>query len=176
MKSSSFVPCVLDIAERTGLFIACMAGAAAFQTLAAASQAYMIIADSDAINWENRLCKKAEVCSSFITTTVREQRPRSHHKGATGRVRTCNQQYQVLCEILVVFRRVFFVYRTVVLVDTSYTLYRIRHRLELKYFTSHNFCSMLIEQLIDIAKVRTDNLKIMTDLLDQVRDGWSVTQ
>ena len=27
---------------------------------------------------------KAEVRRSFITTTVREQRPRSHHKGATG--------------------------------------------------------------------------------------------
>ena len=26
---------------------------------------------------------KAEVRRSFITTTVREQRPRSHHKGAT---------------------------------------------------------------------------------------------
>ena len=31
---------------------------------------------------------KAEVRRSFITTNVREQRPRSHHKGATGRVRT----------------------------------------------------------------------------------------
>ena len=31
---------------------------------------------------------EAEVRSSFITTTVREHRPRSHHKGATGRVRT----------------------------------------------------------------------------------------
>ena len=27
---------------------------------------------------------KAEVRRSFITTPVREQRPRSHHKGATG--------------------------------------------------------------------------------------------
>ena len=37
-------------------------------------------------------------------------------------------------------------------IDTSY---RIRHRLELKYFhvaVSHNFCSMLIKQLIDIEK------------------------
>ena len=30
------------------------------------------------------LVVKAEVRRSFITTTVREQRPRSHHKGATG--------------------------------------------------------------------------------------------
>ena len=40
---------------------------------------------------------KAEVSRSFITTTVREQRPRSHHKGATGRVRTGDQRYPVLC-------------------------------------------------------------------------------
>ena len=32
-----------------------------------------------------------EVRRSFITTTVREQHPRSHHKGATGRVRTGEQ-------------------------------------------------------------------------------------
>ena len=31
-----------------------------------------------------------------------------------------------------------------------HTSYRIRHRAELKYFHSHNFCSMLIEQLIDL--------------------------
>ena len=42
-------------------------------------------------------CLKAEVRSSFITTTVWEQCPRSHHKGATGRVRTGNQRYPVLC-------------------------------------------------------------------------------
>ena len=29
--------------------------------------------------------------------TVREQRPRSHHKSATGRVRTGDQRYLVLC-------------------------------------------------------------------------------
>ena len=34
--------------------------------------------------------KKAEVRRSFITTTAREQHPRSQHKGATGRVRTSN--------------------------------------------------------------------------------------
>ena len=34
---------------------------------------------------------------------------------------------------------------------------------------------MLIEQLIDLKKVRTDNLKFRTDLQDQVMDGWSVT-
>ena len=35
---------------------------------------------------------------------------------------------------------------------------------------------MLIEQLIDFEKLRTDNLKFSTDLRDQVMDGWSVTQ
>ena len=32
------------------------------------------------------VCQKAAVRRSFITTTVREQRPTSHLKGATGRV------------------------------------------------------------------------------------------
>ena len=36
--------------------------------------------------------KKAEVHSSFVTTAVLEQPPRSHHKGATCRVQT-DQQY-----------------------------------------------------------------------------------
>ena len=43
---------------------------------------------------------KAKVLCSFITTTVRrvrEQRSRSHHKGATSRVRAGNQRYSVLC-------------------------------------------------------------------------------
>ena len=40
---------------------------------------------------------KAEVRSSFITTTVREQRPMSQHKGATDRVPTGDQRYPVLC-------------------------------------------------------------------------------
>ena len=49
---------------------------------------------------------KAEVRRSFTkTTTIREQRPRSHHKGATdanatgskGRVRTGDRQHLVLC-------------------------------------------------------------------------------
>ena len=35
---------------------------------------------------------------------------------------------------------------------------------------------MLIEQLIDFEKVRTDNFKFTTDLRDRVMDGWSVTQ
>ena len=34
---------------------------------------------------------------------------------------------------------------------------------------------MLIEQLINLEKVRTDNLKFRTDLQDRVKDGWSVT-
>ena len=40
----------------------------------------------------------------------------------------------------------------------------------------HNFYSMLIEQLVDLEKVRTDKLKFRTDLRDWVMDGWSVTQ
>ena len=35
---------------------------------------------------------------------------------------------------------------------------------------------MLIEQLIYLEKVRTDNLKFRIDLQDQVMDGWLVTQ
>ena len=35
---------------------------------------------------------------------------------------------------------------------------------------------MLIEQLIDLEKVKTDNLKIGTDLRDRAMDSWSVTQ
>ena len=46
------------------------------------------------------LVKKAEVCSSFNTTTVtgttvREHHPRSHHKSATDRVRTGDRLYPV---------------------------------------------------------------------------------
>ena len=40
---------------------------------------------------------KEEIRSSFITTTVREQNLRSHHKGATDRFRTGDQRYPVLC-------------------------------------------------------------------------------
>ena len=35
---------------------------------------------------------------------------------------------------------------------------------------------MLIEQLIDFEKVRTENLKFRTDLRDRVMNVWSVTQ
>ena len=35
---------------------------------------------------------------------------------------------------------------------------------------------MLIEQLIDRGKIRTENLKIWAHLRDPVMDGWSVTQ
>ena len=35
---------------------------------------------------------------------------------------------------------------------------------------------MLIEQLIDLEKVRTENLKFRTDLPDRVMEGWSATQ
>ena len=60
------------------------------------------------------------------------------------------------------------------MIDVSY---RIRHRLELKFFTLHKFYSMLIEQLIDLEKVRTDNLKFRTDLGDRRRSsyGWLVS-
>ena len=40
----------------------------------------------------------------------------------------------------------------------------------------HRFCSMLIEQLINLKKVRSENLKFRTDLQNRVMDGWSVTQ
>ena len=43
-------------------------------------------------------------------------------------------------------------------------------------FFSHNFCSMLIEQLIDLERLKSDNLKIRTDIWDRVMDCWSVTQ
>ena len=42
--------------------------------------------------------------------------------------------------------------------------------------TLHIFCSLLIEQLIDLKKVRSENLKFRTDLRDQVMDGHSVTK
>ena len=53
---------------------------------------------------------RAEVRRSFITTTVLEQRPWSHHKGATSRVRNGNQRYPMplptwakkACQLLVV--------------------------------------------------------------------------
>ena len=35
---------------------------------------------------------------------------------------------------------------------------------------------MLFEQLIDLKKVRTDNLNFRTNFRDQVMYGWSVTQ
>ena len=59
------------------------------------------------------------------------------------------------------------------LINTSY---HILHRLELKYFHLAQFFSMLIEQLIALEKVRTDDLKFRIDLQDRVMNGWSVTQ
>ena len=61
--------------------------------------------------------------------------------------------------------------------------YCIGHRLELKIFSLHNFCSMLIKQLV-LSKLRTDrlrklrieNLKFRADLGDWVMDHWSLTQ
>ena len=46
-----------------------------------------------------------------------------------------------------------------------------------KNFTSHNFCSSPIEQLIDLEKLRIENLKFRIDLpsQDQKMGGWSVT-
>ena len=38
-------------------------------------------------------------------------------------------------------------------------------------FTLHNFCSMLIKPLLDLDKVKTDNLKFRRDLRDRVMDG-----
>ena len=35
---------------------------------------------------------------------------------------------------------------------------------------------MLIEQAIDLRKVRTENLEIWTNFQNQVMDGWSATK
>ena len=56
------------------------------------------------------------------------------------------------------------------------TCYCIGHILNGNIFTSHILCSMLIKQLIDLRKVRAENLKFRTDLRDRVVDGWSVIQ
>ena len=48
--------------------------------------------------------------------------------------------------------------------------------MELNLFPLNHFCSMLIEQLINLRKVRPENLKFRTDLRDPVIDSWSVTQ
>ena len=43
-------------------------------------------------------------------------------------------------------------------------------------FTSHKFCSLLIEQLINLEKVRTENLKFRTDLRSsRLSYGWLVS-
>ena len=57
-------------------------------------------------------------------------------------------------------------------IDTSYS---ILHRFELKYFHFTQFLLIAHQQLIDLEKVKTQNLKFRTDLQDQVMDGWSVT-
>ena len=44
------------------------------------------------------------------------------------------------------------------------TCYSIGNRFELKNFFLHSSCSMLINQLIDLRKVRAENLKFRTDL------------
>ena len=56
------------------------------------------------------------------------------------------------------------------------TFHEIRHRLEFKFLSSHNFCSMLIEQLINLRKVTTENLRFRTDLRERVMDGWPLTR
>ena len=48
--------------------------------------------------------------------------------------------------------------------------------MELKCFHIAQFWSLLIEQLINLEKVRTQNLKFRIDLRDQVMDGWLETQ
>ena len=35
---------------------------------------------------------------------------------------------------------------------------------------------MLIEQLVELEKVRTESLKFRTEFRDRVMDGWSVAQ
>ena len=46
----------------------------------------------------------------------------------------------------------------------------------LNIFILLKFCSMIIEQFIDLKKVRTENSKFRTDIWEQVIDGWSATQ
>ena len=55
------------------------------------------------------------------------------------------------------------------------TYYRIRSR---NIFSLHIFCLVLTEQVIDLRKVRIENLNFRTDLSlqDLVMGGWSVSQ
>ena len=52
-----------------------------------------ILSKLDVFTQHDRQIIKAEVRRSCITTIVRDQSPRSHHKGITNRVRTGNQRY-----------------------------------------------------------------------------------
>ena len=89
----------------------------------------------------------------------------------------------------------FLAYRTVVL---GFFNLNIKARQAIPEFLNANLCSIHLiafdiggveffslctiftqcssEQLIDLEKVKTDNLKFRTDLRDRVMDGWSVTQ
>ena len=49
------------------------------------------------LNYSSAEASKEEVRSSFITTTVWDQSPRSHHTGDTGRVRTGDHLNPALC-------------------------------------------------------------------------------
>ena len=50
-----------------------------------------------ASHWTVKKSLEAEIRRNFMTTTVRDRNPTSHHKGATGRVRTGDQLFPVLC-------------------------------------------------------------------------------
>ena len=62
------------------------------------------------------------------------------------------------------------------LIDTFYCIWHRVDHWSWNIFTLYNFCSFLIKQLINLEKVRTENLQFRTDLPDWVTDGWSVTQ
>ena len=49
--------------------------------------------------------------------------------------------------------------------------YYIQYILELKYFLFAQFCSMLIELVIDLIELRSENLKFRTDLQDQAMNN-----
>ena len=51
------------------------------------------------------------------------------------------------------------------------TSYHINIDRDWNIFTLHSFCSLLIEHLIVLETVRTENLKFRTDLRDQVMNG-----
>ena len=66
----------------------------------AISQSWLLFCHSRCLvlHWTQWLdSERRNFATALIITTVREQHPRSHHKGATDRVRTGDRRYPVLC-------------------------------------------------------------------------------